>query len=276
MQPEDIDKLFRQRLQGHAPTPPADLWSRLEAELQPEKKKRPMMWVYSMAAAIALLLVVGAGWLLRGPQSPTTGSETPLAATQTPASAPASVIEAPAPEVSQEKMIVQATPSPAPASTTPEARSAAATRPQASAPALVAAASRPARPRSAEASANPATKSSFTDVAVVRQPAAQPERTQAQPTPATSTNTFVASATPAASSAAPVGPIEVEVRRQAEKPVALAAAAPDRRPRLGGILRQVRNAVRGDQVSLADAGLPETLTVQARVAGRTLSKTIQL
>ncbi|MBG8554776.1 hypothetical protein [Hymenobacter guriensis] len=276
MQPEDIDKLFRQRLQGHAPTPPADLWSRLEAELQPEKKKRPMMWVYSMAAAIALLLMVGAGWLLRGPQSPTTGSETPLAATETPASAPASVMETPAPEASKEKMIAQATPSPAPASTTPEARPAAATRPQASAPALVAAASRPARPRSAEASANPTTKSSFTDVAVVRPPDAQPERTQAAPAPTTPAQTLVASATPAASSAAPVGPIEVEVRRQAETPAALAAAAPDRRPRLGGILRQVRNAVRGDQVNLADAGLPETLTVQARVAGRTLTKTIQL
>jgi len=49
------------------------------------------------------------------------------------------------------------------------------------------------------------------------------------------------------------------------------------RPKLGGLLlRQARNAVRGDRVSLTEAGLPETVTVQARVAGRTLTKVIQL
>jgi len=46
---------------------------------------------------------------------------------------------------------------------------------------------------------------------------------------------------------------------------------------LGGILlRQARNVVRGDRVSLAETGLPETVTVEAHVAGRTLTKVIQL
>ena len=70
----------------------------------------------------------------------------------------------------------------------------------------------------------------------------------------------------------------MEVRRSPPAAVATAAAAPaDRQRSLGGILlRQARNAVRGDRVSLAQAGLPETVTVQAHVAGRTLTKVIQL
>ena len=76
----------------------------------------------------------------------------------------------------------------------------------------------------------------------------------------------------------PTGPIEVEVRRSA--PAAVATAAPAQAARqhsIGGILlRQARNVVRGDRVSLAQAGLPETVTVQAHVAGRTLTKVIQL
>jgi hypothetical protein len=48
------------------------------------------------------------------------------------------------------------------------------------------------------------------------------------------------------------------------------------RPRLGALLQQARNAVRGDKVSLTEAGLPEMVTVQARVGNRTLTKVIQL
>ncbi|MDX5420031.1 MAG: hypothetical protein LPK09_12515 [Hymenobacteraceae bacterium] len=68
MRPEDIDKLFKERLGPSAPTPPADLWNRLqdriEAEMpstnQEEQKPKGFMWLsYSIAAAIALLLSVG-------------------------------------------------------------------------------------------------------------------------------------------------------------------------------------------------------------------------
>jgi hypothetical protein len=55
--------------------------------------------------------------------------------------------------------------------------------------------------------------------------------------------------------------------------------APARRRglRLGGLLRQADRLVHGEQVSLADAtGLPETVTLQARLGGRVVSKTIQL
>ncbi|MCC9135398.1 hypothetical protein ACFSKU_11290 [Pontibacter silvestris] len=74
MKPEDIDKLFKDRLDNTTPTPPADLWSRLqeriEAEMpqqdqpvmlvEPKDEKRSFMWLYSsIAAAISLVLTVG-------------------------------------------------------------------------------------------------------------------------------------------------------------------------------------------------------------------------
>jgi hypothetical protein len=82
--------------------------------------------------------------------------------------------------------------------------------------------------------------------------------------------------------------IEVDVRRGPEtsRPVAPAALAvtevaptPTRRPhlRLGGLLRQADRLVHGEGVNLAEAtGLPETVTVHARLGGRLVSKTIQL
>jgi hypothetical protein len=58
--------------------------------------------------------------------------------------------------------------------------------------------------------------------------------------------------------------------------VAVAEAAPTRRRglRLGGLLRQADRLVHGE---LAEAtGLPESVTLQARLGGRVVSKTIQL
>lgn len=77
MRPEDIDKLFKERLLNTSPTPPADLWNRLQdrmqaaAEPQEEeetkvvpllriKEKSTFTWLYSsVAAAVSLVLSVG-------------------------------------------------------------------------------------------------------------------------------------------------------------------------------------------------------------------------
>ncbi|MBD1396143.1 hypothetical protein H9Q13_03115 [Pontibacter sp. JH31] len=68
MRPEDIDKLFKERLGPSAPTPPADLWNRLQDRMETEmpgtnleeRKPKSFMWLsYSVAAAIALVLSVG-------------------------------------------------------------------------------------------------------------------------------------------------------------------------------------------------------------------------
>ncbi|NML64840.1 hypothetical protein HHL22_06440 [Hymenobacter sp. RP-2-7] len=99
---------------------------------------------------------------------------------------------------------------------------------------------------------------------------------------------------PAASVLAAASPqlqvIEVEVRRgnrpaASPEPVVAAlgpaanetAAEPRRHLRLGGVLRQAGHALRGEPVSLAEAtGLPETVTVQAHLGDRVLSRTIRL
>ena len=60
---------------------------------------------------------------------------------------------------------------------------------------------------------------------------------------------------------------------------ALAAAElPEARRRLGGrLLQQAGHLVRGERVSLAEVtGLPENMTLRATIAGRTVSKSIQL
>jgi hypothetical protein len=70
MRPEDIDKLFKERLGNTTPTPPADLWNRLQdrveaemphtAPLQPKEERRTFVWLYSSVAATAsLVLTVG-------------------------------------------------------------------------------------------------------------------------------------------------------------------------------------------------------------------------
>jgi hypothetical protein len=60
--------------------------------------------------------------------------------------------------------------------------------------------------------------------------------------------------------------------------MATTAEAPEERRRLGGrLLQQAGNLVRGERVSLAEAaGLPENVTVRATIAGRILTKSIQL
>ena len=81
--------------------------------------------------------------------------------------------------------------------------------------------------------------------------------------------------------------IEVDVRRgpalaPVAPPVILAVAdatpAPTRRRlRLGGLLRQADHLVHGESVNLAEASsLPETVTLQAHLGGRLISKTIRL
>lgn len=66
MEPEDLDKIFNERLGKASPTPSPDLWSRLqeriEEELPAKEEKKPIMiWArtYAVAAAITVLLSAG-------------------------------------------------------------------------------------------------------------------------------------------------------------------------------------------------------------------------
>jgi len=274
MQPEDIDKLFRDQLANHAPTPPAFIWDAIEAEIQP-RKRRPAIWL--AAAAVALLtLLGGAWWVLTGstgspagrsemaattrrparhlpattelnpekntPAQATPSSASPSSPTEAPATAPAAVVATTTPASEARSAGVQ--PDPAPASRR-------ISRPRASEPQqLAVAASLPAvQPRVTDQTAQ-----SLSETVLRR-----PEASLAQPTDLP------------AHTVALTGPIEVEVRNAAAAPV-----VPAHRPRLVSLLRQARNVVQGEKVSLTAAGLPESVTVQARLAGHTLTKVIQL
>ncbi|MBC6699353.1 hypothetical protein [Hymenobacter sp. BT190] len=277
MQPEDIDKLFREKLAQHAPTPPAYLWNQLEDELQPTKK-RPLLWICAAAASVLLLLVSGVVWLQNNGLQP--ASSGAIATAQSSAQRPQLATPEPAAPV-ENKNTVASTPqatTPPPAASSPSDATTglvASSRPlQSPATSTRQPATTTARPRVVAPATQPASQAAQEAVAV-QAPSPQPERPLEPVAPASQPLPALAlAATPAP---APTGPIEVEVRRSTVPAVATAAQATPRQRSLGGVLlRQARNAVRGERLSLAEAGLPETVTVQAHVAGRTLTKVIQL
>jgi hypothetical protein len=310
---ERLDSLFRTGLEGHASQPRRAVWERLEDEhLHPtgSRRRRGVAWWQLSAAAVLLLTLLAGGLLWQGGRGarPGSGLATGRAATQQPAgtkagSAQLSATDAetaatrandfaspytPAKEAiarispntlerNKKSLASQATapgnsPSSTPIATTTRASRAATATQAASSHRL------PHRPLDAATGqlASSGGRQSPAD----------------QPTPATTT---VAPATTPAPSPAlvaatmtnPSEVVEVEVRRgpaPTQPAVVLAsasatepAASPRRRLRLGGLLRQADHLVHGEPVSLAEAtGLAQTVTVQARLGGRTLSRTIQL
>ncbi|PJJ60514.1 hypothetical protein [Hymenobacter chitinivorans] len=283
MQPEDIDKLFRDQLQHHAPTPPAYLWNQLEEEIRPARK-RPVMWLYAAAAMIALLIVAGGAWLLR-PAGPglTTGTLATTTTTASSAIAPAKT----AASNNEEKSTTQATapnelPSSgvegsatevaavqAPASKTKPLAAASQRRAAAGAsqPALLAQTS-PQPTKASHRAAVPAPALAATSSLVAPQPERRPDEAVAvvEPTPA---------------SPAPAGPIEVEVHRGTEAPVVALAAADARQSyesdsHLKNLFHKAKTAVKDGRVKLPKVELPETVTVQVNVFNHSATKVIQL
>ena len=293
---ERLDALFRAGLQGHASQPRRAVWERLEDEhLHPRpRRRRAVAWWQLSAAAVLLLLLLAGGLLWREQLGQPAG---PIA-TATPQS---KAVEQPTPTQ------LAAPSRQAVASTTPEIQAADNKEitinteadsekkqenifRQATAPSLspssnpIATTTRPRR-----AATVPQVASRF-HMKTQRPDAAAGERNTPAgraplPTPP------VAPETPALAAAtvppAPPEIIEVDVRRgpaPARPAAAVVAAAPSpapdqprRRLRLGGLLRQAGHLVHGEPVSLAEAtGLPESLTVQARLGGRSISRTIQL
>ncbi|NVO85378.1 hypothetical protein [Hymenobacter terrestris] len=290
MQPEDIDKLFRERLAGHAPTPPTFVWAEIEAEIQPAKRRRPAMWL--AAASVALLVLLGAaGWLLTGGLAPAGRPE--LAATapaRVPAGRATDVANAAASNnnsADEQELLAAAEINNAARATaeaaTPSGPSEATATVTASGPAaLVATTVRVAASRPGGVQPGPTTDrrppTSSATVALglpANEPA--PVTALAATAPDLPKPTLApALKRPAALSTATValtGPIEVDVRPAYEAPE---LPQPARRRGVLAVLRQVRNVVKGEPVSLTAAGLPETVTVQARLGSRTLTKTIQL
>lgn len=124
-------------------------------------------------------------------------------------------------------------------------------------------------------------------VADERRPTTKPEplvATTIKPVPAPEIVPAHAVPTPSVASAAELITVDVRNGGNAARPArpistALAAAdEPEEHRGLGGrLLRQAGHLVRGERVSLAEAtGLPENVTLRATIAGRSVSKSIQL
>jgi hypothetical protein len=297
---ERLDNLFRAGLGSHASQPSRAVWERLEDEhLHPRPRRRRAVAWWQLSAAAVLLLLAGGGLLWRGQLRQPAG---PMA-TATPQS---KAVEQPTPAqltapsrqaVASTKTEAQDTDNKSIASSTEadsEKKQVNIFR-QATAPTLspsshpIATATRPRRPATApHAASSFHMKTRRPDAAAGALATAGERNTPAGratlPTPP------VAPETPALAAAtvppAPAGIIEVDVRRGPDpaRPAAVVAASPSpaadqprRRLRLGGLLRQADHLVHGEPVSLAEAtGLPESLTVQARLGGRSISRTIQL
>ena len=298
---ERLDARFRAGLGDHASLPPRAVWERLEDEhLRPRPRRRRVAgwWQYSAAAVVLLLLLAGGAGLWRSARGPLPRAGAPVAtqpgraanqARGLPAgpgrlAVPGSAIkkqlidkEAVAStkndvaEKNQKNVIRQATglvlsPSSLPIAT--------ATRPRRAAPGaqVVRGAHHPTRQPDAAAGQLATTGGQPAPAGQLLTPPVAP----AASGPPAARDNAAAAVTAFAAATAEAGVIEVEVRRGPEPGPAVVAEAPPRpRRHLGGLLRQAGHLVRGEPVSLAEAtGLPETLTLHARLGGRTLSKTI--
>lgn len=297
---ERLDELFRARLEGHATPPARELWERLEDEhLRPPRKLRgAAWWPMALAAAVALLLVAGgAGLLWRGWLTERSAAGLDAHSRK---SAP---VVAPRPAAPENSMGT----APAHSALAVVNNALAATAPRveirakrtASVPTKNIFSSRATATGGLASSRSSAAKRAATSSPVgARQvaerlvatgrsaPQVVPAFGRAQPNAlpdAGALATAPTTLTPAPANAAQV--IEVDVRRGRSTPPAVAVAAAPARPAdwpaprrlLGGLLRQAGHLARGERVSLAEAtGLPETLTLQANLGGRTLTRSIQL
>jgi hypothetical protein len=308
---EPLDTLFRAGLHGHATPPRRELWERLEDEhLRPQPRRRRVAawWQYSAAAVLLLLLLAGGAGLWRGSLGskdnglatarPNNGPATPqhsapvspsfpaLAnqdrATATLGGSPADQILAQAATetattASKKNQQIFSTQATAPRTSTSSTPMTTTTRPRRAA----------ADARAAGGHQQPDAAAGQLATTGQRRPASQPLITPPVPATQPTVPAHAPTSTLAMNSPTTAAPeiIEVDVRRGpapvAVAPpvvVAVADAAPARRRlRLGGLLRQADHLVHGESVNLAEAtSVSETVTLQARLGGRLVSKTIQL
>ncbi|MCF8359546.1 MAG: hypothetical protein K9H26_12360 [Prolixibacteraceae bacterium] len=59
---ENIDQLFRSKLEGHKVVPPPGIWDGIAADMDTRKRKKRAIWIIAFSSAAALLLAFMAGW----------------------------------------------------------------------------------------------------------------------------------------------------------------------------------------------------------------------
>lgn len=296
MRPEDIDNLFKDRLGNTSPTPPADLWSRLQDrvetemphQLRPkeEERKTSFMWIYSsVAATLSLLLTVGAVFynIKSTPevsdslviQEKAILKETPVykaPETETIAQAEASTDQA---DLKSEKSSApQATEVANPASNITDKADNAATI--------------------AKANTKAVEQHQAARALVAEQPKANVQQAIAHSTPTiekpAETAVVVPTVTPvtpsalAASADMNARPVEITIKRSARASVATAQEAEseesglEKKAKLAkNIFKQARNLANGEQVELADLGIrADRVALETQIGRQKISKVINL
>ncbi|WP_162053860.1 hypothetical protein [Pontibacter pamirensis] len=297
MRPEDIDKLFKERLGNTSPTPPADLWSRLQdrieeempqkAPLQLKEERRSYMWIYSsVAASISLVLTVGVVFFNINTGSPEINQaitekgpvelhETPVISQPAPETiAQADVIKESGPE--EKNIHTQATDASLSASNKAEedvkTEAIAKATPKAVQQKQVKALTSKQPPVSVQQAiaANTLSERAAEAAEAVTVPAGKP---------VTSTSLAVADANMNAA------PVEIIIKRANTSPTQVAMAETDdtsggldKRARLAkNIFKQVRNLANGEEVELSELGInADKVALNTQIGKQKFSKVINL
>ncbi|WP_299822030.1 hypothetical protein [uncultured Pontibacter sp.] len=294
MRPEEIDKIFKERLGSTTPTPPADLWNRLqdrmEAEmpqqLKPKEEKKSFMWIYSsVAATLSLLLTVGV--VFYNIKSTPEVSDTLALKDKT------ILLEEPMYNAPVEEAVAQVEAIEKPAEKKSEIISEPrATKEASPASNITEAVERPATLAKAKTKAVQQTKAARANTA--SQPTAQVQQALAQNTPTTESPAEAATVIPtgkpvmpsalAASADMNAKPVEITIVRSAAPAIATAVAEEketgglEKKAKLAkNIFKQARNLANGEQVQLADLGIrADRVALETQIGKQKISKVINL
>lgn len=290
MRPEEIDKLFRERVGNTSPTPPSDLWNRLQERLEdemPQKQETPVisilkkedrksfMWIYSsVAATLSLLLTVGV--VFYNIKTTPEISER-IAKVEKPVLEETPVHVVPAPETvaqveptTENNFEHQATDDAAPASNSTETVAKPATLAKATTKAVK-------QPSIAKATVADQPKANVQQAIASSTPTEKPVETA----PTVTTTAFAANTATSANMNAE--PVEIIIKRAAAPQSAMAEAESepsgfDKKARLAkNIFKQVRNLANGEEVELQALGIrADKVALETQIGNKKLSKVINL
>ncbi|AMM52237.1 hypothetical protein TH61_15010 [Rufibacter sp. DG15C] len=281
MSAEDLDKLFRDKLQNRPVAPSNDVWERMQARMQPpveQEEKKPVMWYWSAAAAIVLLITVSI-WMLRPGQQINQGS-VPMAAkvekvlSAQPEATPTEA-EKEGNKIIEKIPSAQATGSQALASIQTEGRKA-----------ETGTASAPSKKRDVAPKA-PQEKMK-TQVAPIRLQTPEPEMLAQATLPASNAASTNGASTSSTAAAAEPMEIIVKLDNTMAEPTKLAQNTKELEADkdynsgrstgkvMKGIFKQVKNLSQGEKIDLKELGLKHTYALETTIGNKKISKTITL
>lgn len=293
MKPEEIDKLFKERLGNSSPTPPADLWARLQGRMEEDQEKplviltpeaeqkregkQRFMWVYSaVAATLSLLLAVGVVFYNINTGTPEISGTITKYDNQLPETNPAAEpILLPVPESDPaEGIMAQQEPAEENAVEAEKISAAQATTPTASASTLT------KKPASKGTMAKVTTKATPEQLKT-KDPVIEASKTDVQ-TAIAANITPEAPVTQPASANLNAEPVEIIIKRavaaQTEMPVEGGQESRgDKKALAKNIFKQVRNLASGQGVELEELGIrADRVALETQIGKQKISKVINL